>query len=263
MNKRTGQAAGPEAGSVEAPTTRHKILMAAKTEFAERGFGGSRIGSIAKRAGVNQALVHYYFESKEKLYESLLRRLFGVTELRSLERFIADRPLTPSQELYVMLYYMSFGTMSTYDPEMERIMFREYLDHEARFFPLVREFVLPWLEKLEGIIKRGVAAGEFATLDPSLSTIHIVSFFHGYDSMREIFKGTKFHGKIYGRKSREAVFHFVLESACKSIAPAGAGISPSLPDDMAASLRGLVDEIAAARSGEESDGRKTGSPARR
>ncbi|HDP80246.1 MAG TPA: TetR/AcrR family transcriptional regulator [Spirochaetes bacterium] len=263
MNKPPERAAVPEAGSEEAPTTRHKILMAAKTEFAERGFRGSRIGSIAKRAGVNQALVHYYFESKEKLYESLLRRLFGVTELRSLERFIAGRPLTPSQELYVMLYFMSFGTMSTYDPEMERIMFREYLDHETRFFPLVREFVLPWLEKLEGIIKRGVAAGEFATPDPTLSMIHIVSFFHGYDSMREIFSGTKFHGKLYGRKSREAVFHFVLESACKSIAPVGVGLSTSLPEDMAASLRVLIDEIAAAGSGEDSPGRKTVRPARR
>ena len=48
-------------------TNRERILAAAAQEFAERGFDGARVDTIAKRAGVNKALIYYYYKSKEEL----------------------------------------------------------------------------------------------------------------------------------------------------------------------------------------------------
>ena len=48
-----------------------RILEAALDEFQRKGFEGARVDEIAKKAGVNKALIYYYFESKEKILEAI------------------------------------------------------------------------------------------------------------------------------------------------------------------------------------------------
>jgi len=50
-----------------------RILAAARAEFAAKGFAGARMLAIARAAGVNHALLHYYFRSKEHLYTEAVR----------------------------------------------------------------------------------------------------------------------------------------------------------------------------------------------
>ncbi|GAB3186182.1 TetR family transcriptional regulator [Micromonospora palomenae] len=52
------------------PDTRQAILAAARTTFAERGFDAASIRVIAAAAGVDPALVHHYFGSKEELFRA-------------------------------------------------------------------------------------------------------------------------------------------------------------------------------------------------
>lgn len=74
--------------------TRATILDAAEDEFADRGFHGTRMVAIAKRAGVTHGLLHYYFDSKDGLYEEVVGRLFGRHQ-QLFERLISDgNPLT-------------------------------------------------------------------------------------------------------------------------------------------------------------------------
>lgn len=53
---------------------RDRILDAAEFVFAEEGFAGASTRDIATRAGVNQALIRYYFGSKEELFDDVFRR---------------------------------------------------------------------------------------------------------------------------------------------------------------------------------------------
>src|SRR5881397_1660413 len=53
-----------------------QILDAAALEFAERGYAGARVDRIARRAAVNKAMLYYHFKSKQRLYRTLLRRVF-------------------------------------------------------------------------------------------------------------------------------------------------------------------------------------------
>jgi TetR/AcrR family transcriptional regulator len=53
---------------------RERILDAALVEFGEHGYAGARIGAIARRAGVNQQLISYYFDGKEGLHRALIAR---------------------------------------------------------------------------------------------------------------------------------------------------------------------------------------------
>ncbi len=59
--------------------TRDKIILAAKEEFHKQGFGGARMQAIADASGLNKALLHYHFKSKDELFKSVL--LAGVIEV--------------------------------------------------------------------------------------------------------------------------------------------------------------------------------------
>lgn len=52
-------------------STEQKILEAAKQVFMEKGIDGARMQDIADKAGINKALLHYYFRSKDKLFEMI------------------------------------------------------------------------------------------------------------------------------------------------------------------------------------------------
>lgn len=54
------------------PTTEARILAAAEKEFLTKGFAGARTTSIAEAAGVNHALLHYYFGTKQSLFEKIV-----------------------------------------------------------------------------------------------------------------------------------------------------------------------------------------------
>ena len=57
--------------------TEARILHAARAVFIRRGTAGARMQEIAEEAGVNQALLHYYFRSKERLSEAVFRETAG------------------------------------------------------------------------------------------------------------------------------------------------------------------------------------------
>ena len=65
------------------------ILAAAVGVFAEKGFEGARTDEIAAKAGVNKAMIYYYFKSKEKLYTVIVETLFGKV-YRILNRHLSD-----------------------------------------------------------------------------------------------------------------------------------------------------------------------------
>jgi len=53
--------------------TREKILKVATKLFARKGFDGARVDEIAQKAGVNKALIYYYFKSKEEILEEIMK----------------------------------------------------------------------------------------------------------------------------------------------------------------------------------------------
>lgn len=84
--------------------TEQKILLAAKKVFIEKGLEGARMQEIADEAGINKALLHYYFRSKDKLFEGVFREAF----FRLLPTVIAllkqDIPLFEKIRLFTEQY---------------------------------------------------------------------------------------------------------------------------------------------------------------
>ena len=61
---------------VAAERTRRDILKAATQEFAARGFGGARLDAIADQMQTTKAMVYYYFNRKEGLYQAVVEDVF-------------------------------------------------------------------------------------------------------------------------------------------------------------------------------------------
>lgn len=57
--------------------TEDKIVEAAKTVFIEKGMQGARMQEIADQAGINKSLLHYYFRTKEKLFDFIFNAVLG------------------------------------------------------------------------------------------------------------------------------------------------------------------------------------------
>lgn len=85
-------------------STEQKILAAAKKVFVSKGMSGARMQDIADEAGINKALLHYYFKNKEKLFEVIFveagNRLFPKIN----DIFNSDHPLFEKIEMFCEEY---------------------------------------------------------------------------------------------------------------------------------------------------------------
>src|SRR5260370_7216863 len=73
------------------------ILKAAVREFAREGVAGARTDAIARAAGVNKALLYYYFKDKEALYQAVLDEVF--TAVRAAINQSLSQDLPPRKRL--------------------------------------------------------------------------------------------------------------------------------------------------------------------
>src|SRR5260370_39035772 len=88
----------PRLGTRRQPEeSRAAILEAAVAEFAEHGIAGARTDAIARTAHVNKALLYYYFEDKNALYEAVLEHVFS--GLRDRVVPVLESKLPPRQKV--------------------------------------------------------------------------------------------------------------------------------------------------------------------
>lgn len=73
---RRGRGRPPAAGRADGPGTRERILEAARAEFAERGYDRTSVRGVARAAGVDAALVHHYFGTKEEVFAAAVEVSF-------------------------------------------------------------------------------------------------------------------------------------------------------------------------------------------
>lgn len=145
-----------------AEATRERILDAAGVCFAERGFQRCRLEEIATAAGVSRALVHNYFEGKENLLRCVRdRALQGWRAAVEPEIARAD---TAAEKLRAMVFH-------TLQYARTRPFLQAILADDGRVVVLGSDSTGPiaidaWRELLVGLLRDGVASGEFrADLD--------------------------------------------------------------------------------------------------
>lgn len=110
-----------------------RILDAAVQEFAAKGKAGARMQAIADRAGVAKAQVHYYFRSKDRLHEAVVKR-FADQVLSELSR----TPIAGSNPEDVIRNVITvFSETLAANPLFPPMMMRQVLEGDVSTFRLI------------------------------------------------------------------------------------------------------------------------------
>lgn len=112
-----------------------RILAAATQEFAANGFHGARTQAIADAAGVNKAMLHYYFRSKENLYTQVIKAAFRRILMRLSRVWLEPGPVRARIEMVVDSYMDNYEE----NPGLLKIILREVEDGGENLERAVRE----------------------------------------------------------------------------------------------------------------------------
>jgi TetR/AcrR family transcriptional regulator len=151
--------------------SRATILDAAGYVFAEHGLSGARTEAIAAKAGVNKALLYYYFPSKDALYHAVLDEELTGFHLIALRILSQEGPAAAILLDYVRRHFDFIGA----HPHYPRLFQRMMLTGGRRSERLVTDRLLPVARALGALLRRGIRAGEFRAVDPEHTAISLVA----------------------------------------------------------------------------------------
>ncbi len=155
----TGKA-NNEAQADRSAETRQRSLDAALSEFAVHGLAGARTEQIAAVAGVNKALLYYYFESKEKLYSAALEMVSAQVRDRSMAVFLRDA--SPGERMLraALDHFDRILTQREFQSLMQQEMMRLRKGETADLPILVKRVFGPMQAMFQSLVREGIASGE-------------------------------------------------------------------------------------------------------
>jgi len=173
----------------EKAQARTKILNAAEEVFACRGFGGARTADIARSAGVNKALLHYYFATKEGLYQSVMDRL--LFELIELAQGVLKKGLK-GRELVNGIFdaFFDYAAKHRY---FVRLTTADNAGKQGRYLEnMLRNFFRPLFARAQDHLESEAKKGRLQKIDAPNFLITI------YLSILSFFSDTKFVSAVAG-----------------------------------------------------------------
>ena len=157
---------------------RRRILEAAVRVFAAQGYDASRVGDVAKEAGVAYGLVYHYYESKEAVLEAVFREAWG--RLLAAVALAEETGTNAAEQLELVVKIVLRAWRD--DPDLVRLLVREVTRNphiQDELDEIGQAFA-----SLERMVRRGQADGTFrAELDPKLAAWML------YGALEEVLTG--------------------------------------------------------------------------
>ena len=147
-----------------------QILEAAEKEFLEKGYNGARTTSIAKSAGVTHAMLHYYFRTKEQLFERFIdKKMSEVVPLLTHLFGNSDLPLVERIEKTISVHFDFIAT----NPDLPRFLINEVLPYKNRCAKIASYFHL--FNSFQREVDEAAARGEVESFNVLLLFQSILS----------------------------------------------------------------------------------------
>ena len=140
-------------------STENRIIEAARQVFTKKGYAATRTDDIAKEAGINRALLHYYFRSKDKMFEIIftdrLKEFFsGIVSILLSEKTVVEK---------IRALVMHDITTLQEHPDMPLFVISEITNNKDRFIEFVNQAGIPkgkLIEMLQNQIDREIEEGK-------------------------------------------------------------------------------------------------------
>ena len=140
--------------------TEQLILQTARKHFVQNGYAATRTQEIADEAGINKAMLHYYFRSKEKLYAEVVIQLLNTLIPRMSKAFDSEGSFYERLEIVIDAYIdllaeqpdIPFFIMTEISQQQER--FVNELKSRAAHFPAIKGFLAQMMKDMQdGLVK--------------------------------------------------------------------------------------------------------------
>jgi TetR/AcrR family transcriptional regulator len=150
--------------------TEEKILTAAQSVFIKKGMDGSRMQEIADEAGINKALLHYYFRSKQKLFEAIFSTVFNqiFPDIRNL--LFSEKPFVEKLSVFIEKYI----DLLLKHPFLPSFILKE-INRDPEFLATIikKQGINP--AEIVKLIDQEMKNGSIRKMDPSELMINILS----------------------------------------------------------------------------------------
>src|SRR6516162_2979288 len=199
---RAGEPGGRRGQGAE---TRAAILGAAEREFARAGLAGARTDVIAAKAGVNKALLYYYFKSKEKLYLAVLEDHLKEFNRQALSLLESSGPADEILLQYVRLQFDFISQRQRHAPLFQQLMSAGGKSSEN----LIRKYILPRSRAFDRLLERGIRDGVFRPVDRFHATISVIAlivfYFSAAPVLQVLGKFDAYHEANLKRRKQEVL----------------------------------------------------------
>jgi TetR/AcrR family transcriptional regulator len=190
-------AAGRRAGRRRDPDGTREALLTAGTElFAQAGYDGVSVASIAQKAHANKAMISYYFGGKRRLYRAIVQRAFA--EIVEGAEALAESPRRAPDVLRDVVALVA-DAAATRNPHFPAMMLREVLGGGRHLDAELIAYPLRVADVVRRIVERGVRERSFRPVDPLLTHLSLVGsllFFFATTPLRtRIFAEGRVRGK--------------------------------------------------------------------
>lgn len=186
--------------------TESRILQAAEEEFLLKGLEGARTTAIAERAGVTHAMLHYYFRTKNMLFERIIEeKMRNAGNIMQAVFVLGDMPLMERVKRGVEQHFDFIAA----NPNLPRVVIQEIYSHPERH-EIMRSQVLTitkdWLCDLQRHIDESAATKATEWIDARMLLLDIVSLnlfaFIGYPFVSLMFDGLVTDKKVFFEKRK-------------------------------------------------------------
>ena len=150
--------------------TEEKILAAATHVFVTKGMDGARMQEIADQAGINKALLHYYFRSKERLFEAIFAEIIKFAFPKLTQILMSDIPMISKIEQVIDAYM----DLLIKHPFIPGFLIKEMNRDPSGLFKMVVKFGLN-PQRIADKIQESMDRGEIIKMDPRHLAVNVVS----------------------------------------------------------------------------------------
>ena len=142
------------------------ILRAAMQEFADEGPAGARMDAIARAAGVNKALIHYYYKDKQSLYGAALDQVFAGLAARMKKVFERELPPRETVLAFAGAHFDYLASSPIFPRVVQREMMRAGRHPSPHVRRIVQRYLRPLQRRLVQVLAQGIESGEFRRVNP-------------------------------------------------------------------------------------------------
>ncbi|NOY96999.1 MAG: TetR/AcrR family transcriptional regulator [Chlorobi bacterium] len=198
--------------NIKKDNTEQKIMDAAHTVFLKKGMDGARMQEIANEAGINKALLHYYFRTKQKLFEAIFKQIFKDSFPIIRKTLLSDIPIREKMDLFIDSYI----NLLSKNPFLPAFLLKE-IHRDPEFFANVIKGSGINPSEILAMLEKEMGKGNIRKMNPCDLITNIIALSVFPFAAKPLLSIMLFNGdqkayKIFLQERRETVKEFIFNA---------------------------------------------------